>query len=179
MAVGSGDEANVRPAGAVFADALERKVLQGPQQLALQLQWNLSDFIEKKSSTIGGFDTPCTVTRRAREGPAYMSKEFAFKEIARNGSTVHRDHRAALARTLVVDAPGNQLLTDAGLSQDEHGCVGVRDDAHLLQHARQSLAHAHNLVIAERGTIGGHYLRDPRILVNGRESSRPQSTRKY
>ena len=47
LAVGGGDETDIHPNGAVAAEPLEFLLLDGAQQLGLQLQWYLTDFVQE------------------------------------------------------------------------------------------------------------------------------------
>ena len=44
-----------------------------------------------------------------------------------NRAGVHRDERPRLARRALVHGARDQLLAGAGLADDEHGGVGLRD----------------------------------------------------
>src|SRR4029077_9110230 len=56
------------------AQALYRMILQEPQQLHLQSQWNVSDFIQEERATLCAFDTPFSLLCRSGEGPLLVSK---------------------------------------------------------------------------------------------------------
>ena len=51
------------------------------EQFTLKLDGNFAYFIQEKSTSVGEFETPCTVLYSPREGPFYMSEKFAFEEI--------------------------------------------------------------------------------------------------
>ena len=51
--IGRGNDPDVDLAGAILPDELEGPFLQDAQQLALQIQGDLADFVQKERSPIG------------------------------------------------------------------------------------------------------------------------------
>ena len=56
VTIGRGDQADIDVAGAFVADPLEITLLQHAQQLALQLQRDLADLVEKQRAAVGEFE---------------------------------------------------------------------------------------------------------------------------
>ncbi len=59
---------------------LELSLLQDPQQLGLDVEWNLADFIEKDRSSRRQFESTNAAVDRAGEGPFFVAEKFAFDE---------------------------------------------------------------------------------------------------
>ena len=66
IAVGGGDDPHIDVAGACLSDALELTLLQHAQQLALQFERDVADFVQKQRAAIGQFEPP----GRSRSAPA-------------------------------------------------------------------------------------------------------------
>ena len=84
----------IRAQRARGAEALERVVLQHPQELGLQFEGQVADFVEKEGPPVGQFKAPETLRERAREGAFFVAEEFAFQEVGREAG-LDVDHFAA------------------------------------------------------------------------------------
>ena len=78
IAIGGGHNAHVGKARAVFAHALITFFLQGPQQLALQIERDFADFVQKQSSALGGFKTSGAILDCAGESALGVAEKFTF-----------------------------------------------------------------------------------------------------
>ena len=56
IAIGGGDDAEIRAPGDQRSHRTEFLFLQDPQQLGLQVQGQLADFVEKRGAAVGRFD---------------------------------------------------------------------------------------------------------------------------
>jgi hypothetical protein len=70
------------------AHPLEFAVLKDAQQLGLQLQGHVADFIKKQGAAVCGFETAYPARDGTREGASFVAKEFAFQQSERNGRAV-------------------------------------------------------------------------------------------
>jgi len=105
----------------------DRLFLDGPQQLDLHLQWQLSHFIQKQGAATGRLEQAGLVGVGAGEAALAMAEELAFHQFAGNGAAVDRNEWAGRACALVVDGTGNQFLADARFPQDVDRCLAARD----------------------------------------------------
>ena len=121
VAVGGGDHAHVDGAGALLADALEIALLQHAQQLALQLQRNFADLVEKQRAAVGELEAADAVAHRAGEGALDVAEELALEQFARDRCAVDADQRPVAARAGFVDGARDQLLAGAGFAGDHDG----------------------------------------------------------
>src|SRR5262245_22765037 len=78
-------------------------VFQHPEQLGLEHDRHLSDFIEKESACIGQFEASFATGDRAGECPAFLAEEFGFHERFGNRRAVNRDEWARSAWTELVN----------------------------------------------------------------------------
>ena len=63
----------------------------------------------------------------SREGAFAMPEQFAFDQVFRERTTVHRDERHGGAQTLLVERPRDQFLAGTRLTHDQNGRFGRRD----------------------------------------------------
>src|SRR5215469_7381762 len=94
---------------------------------------DLSDFIEKQSPAVGVLKTSYTVTESTRKCPFGMTEKFALEEFRRNRSAVNPYQRPASATADVMYGFRDQFFSGARFSEDQHGGIGRRHHAYLLE----------------------------------------------
>src|SRR5580692_7642197 len=110
------DKADVHMNGLVAAQPLELLFLQRAEQLRLQLQTNVTDFIQEHSAAIGKLQTAALLQQSAGECTFLMSEELAFDQPGRNGSTIEPDKRSVSSWTNAMDCARNQFFAGARLA---------------------------------------------------------------
>ena len=85
---------------------------------------------------VGVLEAPLPLRARAGEGALLVPEELALQEALRERRATERHEVAVLARAVVVDGLGEELLAGAALAGDEHGDVGRGDLPHDLEDAR-------------------------------------------
>ena len=93
-------------------------VLQDAQQLGLQLQRNVANFIQEQRAPMRKFHAPEFLADRAGESAFFMSEQFAFQQSGRDRGAIQLYKRAASAGTHAMNRARNQLLTCPGFPQD-------------------------------------------------------------
>ena len=78
IAIGGGDDAHIGKARAVFPDAFVAFFLQGPEQLALQIEGDFTDFIQKQGSALGGFKAAGAILDCAGESAFGVAEKFTL-----------------------------------------------------------------------------------------------------
>ena len=117
--VGRREDLDVHAPWLERADAIDIAELQHAQQLGLDAQRQVGDFVEQEHASIGGFEEPGAIFHGPREGPPHMAEQLALEQRLDDGRTVHDDKGPRAAAPCPVDGPGCQLLPGAGLSRDE------------------------------------------------------------
>ena len=100
------------------SQTLKLLLLQNPQQLRLQSQGQISDFIQKEGPCIGHFEAANFLNDSPSEGAFLVSEEFAFQQVKRNGGAIQLYERTSAACADVVNGAGYQLLTSTRLPED-------------------------------------------------------------
>src|SRR5262249_18587161 len=115
----------------------EGVLLQHPQELGLQLEGEITDFVQEKRAPVGQFKAPDTLRERPCESAFFVPEEFAFQEARRDGAAVERDKGVRTPRAEVVRGAGQQFLARAGLALEEHSGIGRRYEFELREHRRE------------------------------------------
>ncbi len=89
-----GDHARIHAHDLRISQPLQLFLLKKAQQLRLQAQRHLANFIEKQSSTLRRLNPPAIRLQRAGKCSPAIAKELGFKKGFGNGSAVHHRKRA-------------------------------------------------------------------------------------
>ena len=65
----------------VTTDPIKTAVAEHAQQAGLQVEFHVADFIEKQGAAVGLFKATATHALCPCERPAFMTKQFAFKQV--------------------------------------------------------------------------------------------------
>src|SRR5262249_8921395 len=107
------------------------------QELDLHLGRQLADLVQEDRAAVRELEATRPALGGTREGAALVTEELALDEPARQRRTVDLDERPAAARAPRVDRARDQLLSSAGLAEDEDRGVRRRHQIDLLEGARQ------------------------------------------
>src|SRR5690348_3063275 len=88
-----GYDPDIHVLGPRAAQPLELPLLQDAQELRLQLQRNIANFIQKQRSLIRQLDPANLLSDGAGKGAALVAKQFTFEQATGNGSAIklHQD----------------------------------------------------------------------------------------
>src|SRR5256886_9791691 len=139
VAVGGGDEPHVNRDGAGPAQPLDLTLLCGTQDLRLQREAHVDDFIEKHRAARRLLEAANFAGDRAGERALLMPEQLALEQVLRNRRAVDRDERSGRLGAVQVDGAGYDLLPRPRLALDEDGRVAPSDPRHELvdlQHRR-------------------------------------------
>jgi hypothetical protein len=126
--------ADIRIQRARGAEALESVLLQDAQEFRLQVEREVTDFVEEQRPPVSQFKAPEALRERPREGAFFIAEEFAFEQPAGNGGAVERDEGARVTRTEGVQRPCQEFFAGAGLALQEYGGIGRGHEVKLRQH---------------------------------------------
>ena len=107
--------------------SLEALFLKKPEQLHLNGWRKLANLIQKQRAATGCFQQTFTLDVRPGERAFFVTEQFAFQQILRNGVAVNGDKRAILAPAAAVNCGCRHLFTSAALAQQEHRNIGPGD----------------------------------------------------
>ena len=95
VGVGGGDDADVDGEGAGLAERRDFTRLEEAEQLGLEVEAELADFVEEEGAVAGGADQAELIAVGAGEGAAAVAEQLAFEQVARDGGAVERDEGLA------------------------------------------------------------------------------------
>src|SRR5690348_14914913 len=87
--------------------ALELLLLKHPEQLGLQSQRHVPNFVEEQSSRISHFKAANFLRKSPGKRALFMAEEFAFQQVKGNRRAIEFYERASAARAEVVDRAGD------------------------------------------------------------------------
>ena len=144
VAAGAGDDADIDPPLAVFADAGDGLVAQRVQQPPLKFERQVGDLFQEQRAAVRQFEPPGLVD------PASVAADLPEKlavDVVGQGGAVQPDHRAAPAVRRLVHGGGDQRLAGARLPGDQHVGIGRRHQFHLFQRPLDRGGFAHHIVM--------------------------------
>ena len=101
-------------------------LLQHAEELGLQAQGELADFIEKDRSPVGRAKHAQHGLLGARECAANVAEELAFEKTLADARAIDRDKRPVGTLALGKKPPGNQLLPRAAFAFNQNAAVRSR-----------------------------------------------------
>ena len=75
--------------------------------------------------------------RGAGEGTLLVAEQFALEQRFGHPRAVDRDERPVRAHARLVNGPGNQLLSGAGLAEQQHAGIRSGDTQDALEHGHE------------------------------------------
>ena len=137
VAVGGGDDPDVDRQRRAAADALDLALLEDAEELGLGLQGEIADLVQEEAPAVGQLEAADPPGEGAGEGALLVAEQLALDQSRGQGGAVELDQRLGRAAAVGVDRPRDQLLAGPRLAGDEHGGVGRRHPADLVEHGEQ------------------------------------------
>lgn len=132
IAVGGADNADVRCTKPVLAEPLHLTGLQKAQELGLQGQIHVADFVEEQRAAIGLQGRAIAFGRRAGERALHMAENLAFQQILGDGSAVEGDEWTFCPARQQMEGFGANFLARTAFAGHEYSGIGgssALDDA--------------------------------------------------
>ena len=128
--------------GLLPADPLDLPLLDGPQQLGLQVEPQVADLVEEQRAAGRQLEFSQLLLVGPRERAALVPEQRALDELVRNRRQVDRDERRVAAPRLAVQQPREQLLAGPALAEDQHRRRQLRDLLHEIDDVADRAARA-------------------------------------
>src|SRR5262249_20110132 len=119
-------------------------LLQRAQQLGLEVERDVSNFVKKKGSLVGKLKPADLLGNSPGKGAALVSEKLTFQESGRNSGAIKLDQRPLFAPAAVMDGPRDQLLPGAGFAQQQHGGITGSNRLHQTENVPEPGALAYN-----------------------------------
>ncbi len=131
--IGAGQEAGIHLDGNRLAHRHHLLLLQHAQQLGLEAEGDIADFIEEDRAAVGRADDAQHALLGPRKGPANVAEELALEERFADARTIDGYKGAVATQTLVAEAPGNQLLARTALPFDQNATITTSNSIDQIQ----------------------------------------------
>ncbi len=162
IAVGGRQHPHIDPQAAVITDTLNIAILQDAQQLRLQRQRQLADFVEEQRAVIGHLKFAAAVADSPGKRPFHVTEQLALRHALRQRRAVEVHQRVSRTRRSLMHRLRHQLLTGPRFAADQHVQIRGGDNLDLffqLQHRRRQ---ADDLLTLRLRVI--HHLRGQDVL---------------
>src|SRR5271154_1620308 len=136
VAVGGGDDADVDVAALGGAHGFDFALLQGAEELGLEVHRHVADFIEEEGAALGGLQQALLGLHGSGESAFDVAKELGFDECRNERGTVDGSERLVFAGAGKMNAARDEFLPGSALAKDEHGIFMQAD---LLDHLIDAL----------------------------------------
>ena len=144
------DQPHVGADGLIAADALERLLLEQPEDLGLEGQRHVADLVEKKGSPVALLELADAAPVGSGEGALLVPEQLAFQQILGDGGAIQRQERHLGSGAVSIDGTGDQFLAGAALAGDEYGDILGGDTADGLVHLLHGRAEADHPALGVR-----------------------------
>ena len=121
IAVGGGDQAGVGLERARAAEALKLALLKHAQQLRLELERDFTDLVEKNGAAVGQLEAANALRDGAGERTLLVAKKLTLEQAGGDGGTIQLYERAGVAGAEIMEGPGYEFLSGAGLAINQDG----------------------------------------------------------
>jgi hypothetical protein len=118
----------------------ELSLLKDAEQFGLQFERDISDFVQKQSAAVCGFETTHFACHGAREGSSFVAEELALHESYGNGRTIQFHEGPIPACAVVMNGASDEFLPCPGFAFDESSGITRRDRPNEIQHLTESPA---------------------------------------
>ncbi len=155
-----GHQARVGAERARVAEPFEFTLLQHTEQLGLQFERRLADFVQEYRPAMGQLEPTDPLRDRAGKRALFVAKQLAFEQAGGNGGAVALHEGMPASRTHAMESASDQFLPRARLPTDEHGRIGGGHRFELRHHVPERPApsnhpFAHHVVGNERAEAHG------------------------
>ena len=114
------DDAYVHRYGFAAPQPFDAAVLEQPQNLGLEAERHIADFVQKDGAAVGLLDFADPPVGGAGEGAFLIAEKFTLQKGIGNGDAVDYQKRFVVPQTVLVDCAGGQFLAGAGFTPDQH-----------------------------------------------------------
>src|SRR5581483_9690578 len=118
--IGGGDDPHIDLDRFRTPQALDFAVLQGPEELRLQVERHVADLVEKDRSAIGLLEAADSQIHGARECPLDVPEQLGLEQIVGERAAIHGDKRVIAPGTRRMKRARGDFLSRSGLAPDQN-----------------------------------------------------------
>ncbi len=101
-----------------FPDSLVATFLEEPQQLGLEQERKVADFVEKEAPAFGGLDLAFGIRDGAGERASGVAEKLTFEQLCVQAGAAHGDEWAGGPAAPGVDCPSEHALAGAAFASN-------------------------------------------------------------
>jgi hypothetical protein len=116
VAIGRRYQSHIHLLSPVAAEFFKLTFLQSPQKFGLDLDWNVSNLVEKQCPLIGELKPADLLRNRASEGASFMPKELTLEQPTRNRGAVEFYKSPPFPPAAFMDGARKQFLSRTGFT---------------------------------------------------------------
>jgi hypothetical protein len=131
--ISSCDETHVNLKGAVASQAFELLFLKNAEELWLQFERQISDFIKKQRAAVSRLKSSHRLSDGAGESASFVTEKLALKQGARNCCTIECNKPVRTARAGFVNCLCNDFFAGPRLTSDQDGTIHRRNHVYLIK----------------------------------------------
>src|SRR5205823_5038897 len=124
------------------ADAFDFAFLNRAEQLRLQIQPEVADFVEEQRAVARELELAELLPVRAGKRAALVPEQRALRQLARNRGEVDGDERRVRLAGFLVNQPREQLLAGAAFAENQYRGRQLRNLVHEVDDVARVLAGA-------------------------------------
>ena len=117
----------------------------------MQVERQFPDLVEKNGALVRQLEAARSFLGRAGKGPRFVPEQFTLDQRRGDRRAVHGNQRLLAAFAGRMDRARHQFLAGAGLAEDEHRRVGLRNLADVVQNPPQRWALADEGLVMMQG----------------------------
>src|SRR5690242_5999995 len=121
VAASGSDESSVHAYRLEAAEPLEFLLLQHAEEFGLQLKRDVSDLIQEQRAFVSQVKPSEFSSECSREGPFFVTEQFAFQQAGRDGRAVHFYKGPATPVAVLMDGSRDQFLSCSRFTEQQHG----------------------------------------------------------
>src|SRR3954454_4563279 len=169
-----GDDPDIHLCRLHTADLFDFTLLHKTEQLNLEFERHLADFVEKQCATVSQFDPSLFVGRGSGEGSTGVTKQLRFEELTRNSAAVDGDEGLLFPDAVEMNCSCDELLASSGFRADQNcgttaGCPpGHFEDGH--ERLRMTDDVFEPVLAIEAFAQNTHFADEPRVVESTADS---------
>src|SRR6185295_12865161 len=117
------DDPRIYSCGMRASEAFEFLLLDRAEELGLQFDWQIADFVEKQRAAVGRLKAADSGRHRSGKRASLIPEHLAFEQRSGNRRAVDRDKTVAPACARLMNGPRNELFAGTRLAVDKNRTV--------------------------------------------------------
>src|SRR5580700_3179053 len=128
------DDPRIDSSGMRASEPFELLLLDRAEELGLQFDWQIADFVEKQRAAVGRLEAAHAGCHSAGKRASLIPEHLALEQRSGNRRAVDRYKTVVPACARLMNGPRNEFLAGTRLALDKNRAVSRRNRLHLVKH---------------------------------------------